>query len=309
MVSMRLPGNRFMRLPRNRFMRLPRNGFMRLLRNGFMRLPRNGFMRLPGLLLIGLGLLAATPARSQAVRLEYDIYAAGMDVAAVDASVAIGPLAYRLNLSWRTRGVANLLFGGHQTDWAEGVWRGTKAQPREFNSDGLWHGEPHRVQIGYDLGQPVVRSVIPSLDREREAVPPHLRANTIDILSAMAELIKVVAQSGQCEDTVRTFDGRRANAVTAHTAGREILPPSGRTSFAGPALRCDFEGRMLAGFRLDGNRQADGRPIHGTAWLAKVAPDQPDMPVRLRFETRWFGWATMYLNRVTVLREPVVASH
>jgi hypothetical protein len=266
-------------------------------------------MRLPGLLLIGLGLLAATPARSQGVRLEYDIYAAGLDVAAVDASVAIGPVAYRVNLSWRTRGVASFLFAGHQTDWAEGVWRGTRAQPREFNSDGLWHGESRRVQIGYDHGQPVVRSLIPSLDEEREAVPPDLRTSTIDTLSALAEVIRVVADSGQCEDTVRIFDGRRASAVTAHTAGREILPPSSRTSFAGPALRCDFEGRMLAGFRLDGNRQAAGRPMLGTAWLAKVAPNQPDMPVRMRFETRWFDWATMYLNRVATLPDPIVATH
>src|SRR6185312_1074283 len=295
--------------PGNGFMPLPGNAFMPLPGNAFMPLPGNGFMRLWGLLLIGLGLLAATPARSQAVRLEYDIYAAGMDVAAVEASVAIGPLAYRVDLSCRTQGVANLLFGGHQTDRAEGIWHGTKAQPREFSSDGLWHGEPHRVHIGYDHGQPIVRSLIPSLDEEREAVPPDLRANTIDTLSAMAELIRAVAQSGQCEDTVRTFDGRRANAVTAHTAGREILPPSGRTSFAGPALRCDFEGRMLAGFRLDANRQAAGRPVHGSAWLAKVAPDQPDMPVRLRFETRWFGWATMYLNRAATLSEPIVATH
>ena len=74
-----------------------------------------------------------------------------------------------------------------------------------------------------------------------------------------------------------------------------LLEATGRSSFAGPALRCDFTGRMLAGFLLGDDRERDRRPVRGSAWLAPVTSGGPRLPVRMTFETRWFGEATMYL--------------
>jgi hypothetical protein len=93
---------------------------------------------------------------------------------------------------------------------------------------------------------------------------------------------------------VHTYDGRRATEVEAHSVGEETLDSTKRSIFAGRALRCDFAGRMLAGFKFD-DRPSDLKPLHGSAWLAPVVPGAPPLPVRMRFETRWFGDATMYL--------------
>ena len=46
-----------------------------------------------------------------------------------------------------------------------------------------------------------------------------------------------------------------------------------------------------------------GRPViersSGSAWMAPVLPGAPSLPVRIAFQTRWFGWATMYLTGAT----------
>jgi hypothetical protein len=86
--------------------------------------------------------------------------------------------------------------------------------------------------------------------------------------------------------------------IEAHTAGEEQLAPSSRSVFQGNALRCDFSGRMLAGFKFDGDRVRDGKTMHGSAWLAAAVPGGPLLPVRMAFETRWFGDAVMYLTEI-----------
>jgi hypothetical protein len=38
--------------------------------------------------------------------------------------------------------------------------------------------------------------------------------------------------------------------------------------------------------------------MHGSAWLAPVVAGGPSLPVRMAFETRWFGDAIMYLTSI-----------
>jgi Protein of unknown function (DUF3108) len=173
-----------------------------------------------------------------------------------------------------------------------------QAEPSRFVGEGWWRGIDRRVDIEYKDGKPIIRRLIPANDSEREPVPDALQANTIDTLSALAEMIRVVDATGRCETAARTYDGRRAWEIEARTVGEESLEPADRSSFAGKALRCDFSGRMLAGFWLGDDRERDRQPLHGTAWLAPVASGGPRLPVRMSFETRWFGDATMYLTGV-----------
>ena len=150
--------------------------------------------------------------------------------------------------------------------------------------------------MDYQDGQPLIRTLVPPNEGEREPVPPAMERNTIDTLSAIALMIRHVQDSGRCEAHAVTFDGRRLIDVTAHTAGLQTLPRSDRSPFFGPTLRCDFEGRQLAGFRRGEDPAELGRPKHGSAWLAQVVPGAPPIPIRMNFETRWFGVATLYLT-------------
>ena len=60
-------------------------------------------------------------------------------------------------------------------------------------------------------------------------------------------------------------------------------------------MRCDFAGRELAGFLHDGSAW-QRQPHAGEAWLARVVPGEPPIPVRLDFGTRWLGDITLVLT-------------
>jgi hypothetical protein len=248
--------------------------------------------------LIGLLLPCAAAAQTVALHATYDTFAMGMRVAGVETGFLFGPRNYQMSLGFSTTGVVGLVFRGHQTDQVAGVWHGRQAVPAHFIGVGVWRGVDRTTEIDFQQGKPIVRQLVPPNNDEREPVPPQLQANTIDTLSALAELVRTVEETGRCETTVRTFDGRRAVELEAHTVGEQVLEPTDRSDFAGKALRCDFAGRMLAGFKFGDNRERDSKPMHGSAWLARVVTDGPALPVRMAFETRWFGDATMYLTSI-----------
>jgi hypothetical protein len=117
-----------------------------------------------------------------------------------------------------------------------------------------------------------------------------MRRGTLDALSALLRLSRVVAATGRCEAEASVYDGRRRVDYVMRTAGREFLPPRrDGSAWAGEALRCVFEGRQVAGFFRDQARQERGRPTQGEAWVAPLVPGGPHVPVRLEMETRWLG--------------------
>jgi hypothetical protein len=247
-----------------------------------------------------LGLLTLSAAHAQPASEQhagYDVYAVGVPVAVLNTGFALGPSDYRVDLAFRTTGLVGWLYRGHQQSGVEGLWEGDRPAPRRFAGEGVWGGRARQTLIDYAAGRPLVRSLVPPNDEDREPVPPALQANSVDTLSAIAMLIRRVARTGRCEAEATTFDGRRAVDVAARTVGEEVLPPSARSIFTGRALRCDFEGRLLAGFLRDGDQAELRRPQHGSAWLAQIEPGAPPIPVRVDFETRWFGPATMYLTQ------------
>jgi hypothetical protein len=268
--------------------------------------------RLLRLLLLVPVLLVPIPAPAQdapELHATYDIYAAGLHVAQVDVALGVGPSHYRLQLAYRTTGLVGFLHHGHQLNTVVGTWDAGKPQPRQFESIGVWGGDDKLTLIDYVHGEPLIRRLLPPRDQEREPVPLALQRNSVDSLSALALLIRRVDDTGRCDASVHTFDGHRASEITAHTVGEEILPPTDRSVFNGEALRCDFLGQMLAGFLYRDDTPSDRRPLHGSAWLATVVPGAPPVPVRLEFETRWFGYASMYLTMLSQAPPTKIAAH
>jgi hypothetical protein len=228
----------------------------------------------------------------------YATYAAGLHMADIETAVSTGPRTYQMSVTFRTTGLAGFFYSGSQTGIVRGSWQGSNAVPEQYIGEGTWRGAKRLADIEYEHGQPKVRQLVPPNETEREPVPENLRANTIDMMSAMMQLVHAAVTTGRCEGTVRTYEGRRLVEIEAHTAGTEVLPPSSRTSFAGKALRCDFSTRLLAGFSLNGDRAREGRPMHGSAWLAPVVAGGAPMVVRVSFETHWVGDAITELTGV-----------
>jgi Protein of unknown function (DUF3108) len=255
-------------------------------------------MRRIVVIVLGLALLTTTAAAAEVaqVQLAYDTYAGGIEVMQMRVFFGLGPWNYRVDLDYHTTGLVGLLYRGHQTNTVRGMWQDGQAVPLEFVGEGIWRGHQRRTLIGYDRGLPQVRELQPPQETEREPVPSELQHHTMDTLSAVAQLMRRVEHDHTCETEVHTYDGRRVLDIAARTGGPERLDPTGRSRFSGPTLRCDFEGREIAGFLLGQNDPEHRRPLHGSAWLAPVLQNAPPLPVRIAFQTRWFGLATMYLT-------------
>lgn len=254
-----------------------------------------------------LAVLCLTPAVARAqgapasapvahVSASYDAYAAGLQVAEMQARVALDPAAYRMRLSYHTTGLLGALAPGRQDGGVDGLWERDRASPQRFWGNGVWRGADRRTEMVFHGGQPEVVELVPPNDADLEPVPAEMQAGTIDSLTAMAQVLRQVAATGRCEGTARTFDGRRVVALTVRTVGQEDVEPSSRSPFAGRALRCDFEGRQLAGFYRGADRAELEKPKPGSAWFAPVVAGAPPLPIRITFPTRFVGEGTLYLT-------------
>ena len=258
---------------------------------------------------LAASVLLAMPAAAQDghsfTALAYATRVAGLSVMLTEADVEMDAAGYRVDIVTRTTGAYGVLFRGESRSLAQGLWAGSLVAPRRYAVDGAWRGERRHTLMEYEAGQPRVLGLEPPNEREREPVDSALQRETVDTISAAALLSRRVTTTGRCDGVTRTFDARRLSEVTARTAGWEVLdaPVPG---LDGPALRCDFEGRLLAGFMLEGDRAEAGRPHKASAWLARLAPGGPMLPVRLRFENRWLGSATMLLTTASPGGAPIV---
>ena len=246
--------------------------------------------------LLMAGLLGrAALAQPAPTRLNYEAYVGGLNAVTLQASLALTPRDYRIEIAYRLKGVVGAMVSGDGTSVVEGRFQKDAPVPRTLASTGRYRGVERVTRIEWRDGTPQITAMVPAVEDEREPVPVQDQANTIDSLSAMASLLHQVAATGRCDGALTTFDGRRLSALQARTVGEEALAETGRSSFKGTALRCDFEGRQLAGFMRDGDQAALRRPLRGSAWFARIAPGEPLVPVRISFGVRTFGEATMYL--------------
>ena len=242
--------------------------------------------------------LASLPAAAQPapVHLTYAAYFTGIEVAELQGDITVAPQTYRMQLSFHLVGVAATLFHAQGSSTVDGRFQGDVARPRELFSSGRSGGKQRVVQIDYQGDKPVVSQMQPPLEPEREPVPPAEQLNTIDSLSAMAVLFHRVWTTGGCESDVRTFDGRMVSDIAVKTVGEEALEQTSRSVFNGTALRCNIEGRQLAGFWRDADEAELHKPHRASVWFARTAPGGPLVPVRIAIETRGFGSATLYLT-------------
>lgn len=243
-------------------------------------------------LLFPLAAQAAEP-----IHARYAIYAGGLNVAVLHADFLVGPSAYEIRLANRTAGIVSMVVTANIVSAAAGRFDKGTAVPERFTSAGRMRGEPRKTELDYVHGVPQVRTLVPPLAEEgREPVPPGDQAGTVDTLSAMAQLVHSVNETGRCDGHVTAFDGRRLLSITSRTGGTQDLPQTSLTSFAGPTLRCDLVSQQLGGFKHDADETRLRRPQTGNAWFGRLSQGGPLVLVRATFPTTFFGSATLYLQ-------------
>ncbi len=227
---------------------------------------------------------------------DYVGVARGLTVMTLHTEFTLRPDGYTARVGFRTAGMFGFLLHADNVTTVTGRFVGDTVHPISVDSIGSMRGQHRQTRLSYPKGDPVVDSLTPAVDEERAAVPANLTPGTVDNLSAIALLIRVVGGHGRCDGSVASFDGRRAANLSAHTVGRETLATNRRTSFAGAALRCDYVSRQTAGFVKSQAEDDLRKPRLGSIWLAQLAAGAPPVPVRMDFENRLAGQVTLYLT-------------
>ena len=230
---------------------------------------------------------------------DYTGYSHGFTVLKLSGDIMLMPGAYTAHVAFHTAGMIGMIVHSDNDSKAIGNFRGMQSMPTLFEGSGHLRGTDRLTRLVYSGGNPRIDALTPPVEQERTSVPPADTLHTVDTLSAVASLIRQVGQSGRCDGSLTTFDGRRLAVQTVHTTGPDVLPKTGRSIFAGQATRCDFDGRQLAGFIRTENEDDLRKPRHGTAWLAEMLPGAPPVPVRVTFENKILGQVTLYLTAVT----------
>lgn len=243
-------------------------------------------------------MLASTAVAADAAQLNYSIYVLGLPVADAVLRVDMAATTYQVTLRFHTTGIADVFAGDRLEEHSAGLFDDGQPEPRDYVSNGRLHGRDRLVTMTWHDGVPTIGAITPPNAAEREDVPAALLGHTMDPLDAIVFLLHQVDRNGRCEGSARAYDGRRLQALDAHTDGEEDIGPSGRSSFAGHTLRCQFTDRTLAGFRTGAGRDEDTRVHRGTIWLARILPGAQQLPVRASVETRWLGDAMIYLTSV-----------
>ncbi len=260
--------------------------------------------RLAGPILSTLVLAAAAPAAtaqggepaSRTIRLSYAVYGHGFHALDVVVDLRLTRQGYSVRLNNRTVGFLGLMLHTDVTSTATGRFLPRGVQPVRFASTGYSRGAQRDTVLDYVDGNPVVRTLTP-VETRRDPVDPAQARGSIDTLSAMADMMHQVQQTGRCDGQALVFDGLRLSRVSSATRGQQAVTPDSRSPYAGGALRCDFVSLEIGGFLHNDEEAAMRKPQHGSAWVSPVVRDAPALPVRIMFENPKLGMATMFLTR------------
>ena len=232
------------------------------------------------------------------LHLRYAIFIHGLHAMQLNATLHLEGGRYTVEVDDHTVGWIGALIDTHTASRAVGTIDGQGAHPTHYESAGHSRGADRRTVIDYPGGNPVV-TVLSPVEPRRDRVAPQATVGAIDALSALAAMVERVGQTGRCDGAVHIFDGARLTDFAARSGGTAALPQTDRSPYGGTALRCDFTTLEVGGFLHDDNFDKAHRPQAGTAWLARVSPDAPVLPVRATFSTVDHGPVAAYLVSVS----------
>ncbi|WP_029009341.1 DUF3108 domain-containing protein [Azospirillum halopraeferens] len=240
---------------------------------------------------------AAVPATPAPVELRYAVHVGGFHLLDVTVEARLLNGRYELTGQAASRGFLDWFSPLRSQFSAAGVLEPGGARPERYRADRTWRGRDRSVTLAYD-GSAVTEAVEPPSARdERDPVPDPLKPGTLDPLSAGLSAMLAVFRDGRCGGTSPVFDGMARYDLIAGDAGAATLPAARYGLYAGPAIRCTVEPRMLAGFwRGDGDRPRpqEGERRTASLWLARIGPGGLPLPVRAEVDG-WFGAAVVHL--------------
>ncbi len=238
--------------------------------------------------------------------MEYDVYAGGFHVVSSDLLVDLQKkIQYKLRLGAYTHGILAKLAPWKGVFETNGWYNESAAQPQPHIhfSNTTWRDEKEVVEFEYNKNGSFKEYRVFN-DKKNGVQPPlpELSNGTTDVLSATLEVMNHITKTGKCEGTDKIFDGARSYNIIFRHKSDEVLKPSKLNVYSGPAVACTVEVKPLAGKWHEKPRgwmsiqeQGRERGTMPTVWFAKMAPNEPAVPVKIQVKTQ-YGALMMHLT-------------
>ena len=224
----------------------------------------------------------------------YQVTQTGIPVVEITAQFETRPDGYWMRSVSRAVGIGRFFAPHEIRSEVEGAWRAEGVAPQRYQAEGNWRGDTRRTVMLYREGMPQPLELEPPEGATNEPVPLPARRGAIDMLSAFALMSRTVTQTGRCDLGGPIFDGRRLD-WQSRTLGTAQVTHAGQEF---ESLQCGLESRLIAGVRHGDDRARATQPRAAMAWLAKVDPRLPPIPIRVEFPSTIFGTMRMELQRI-----------
>jgi Protein of unknown function (DUF3108) len=232
--------------------------------------------------------LAILPAQAAApLKLDYKIYAGGLEAISATISYDMQPQRYQLDIDAKTAGSIGQIFPWVTHLRSNGRVAGGQIQPEQHVVESTWKEQKRSTTLRYDgAGGFLAKQVVPPPSEDNvDEVAPALTAHTVDLLSAVAGALRRIEDTGTCTGTQSVYDGRRRFEVKFADGGSAVLEPSSYTAYAGPTRKCEIRVEPGPGFwRKNQKRwftQKDGSLPPITVWAAPIGSERHQVPVKI----------------------------
>ena len=242
----------------------------------------------------------------------YDVYVGGLHLLSADILFQEENKTYHAQVSGRTVGFWAKALPWHTVLDSQGTIQGDHFVPTEYYTEDVWSNKPRVTKLHFKPdGDIAAEFVPPHPDDRQNGVPDDQRRGALDPTTALLQLLAHVAVHGSCNTTVPVFEGKRRFDITGHDMGTDEIDAEDYGIFRGYARACDAEFNLIAGAFKDRERSrfwqkndkgdAGRAPFH--VWLARVAPNLPELPVRLESESV-LGLIVMHLTGWHYVEKP-----
>lgn len=253
--------------------------------------------------LVVIACLAAGPAVSASVKIDYRISLAGLTLGNADLAGTFDGDRYDLAMKAQLTGIAGLFTSsGRGGATATGTFGPNRVVSTGFAATGKTSAAERTVQVEMRAGNAGQVEIVPPFEPRPDRVPL-ADADKRAVIDPLSGVLGVVAARGKpddpanCNRTLPVFDGsQRFDVVLSYGETRNIQKPG----YAGPVLVCNARYVPIAGHRparwavkyMQDNKEM-------SVWLAPVTGTRALVPIRIAIMT-YLGLSVVEAERVRV---------
>lgn len=231
-------------------------------------------------------------------RFSYSGYIGGLKIGTSSVDVASDNSKYAVELKMKTGGVIGWFVEWLHRSSAFGLVQDQgnfPLSPNAYRNQSVWEEKERLLQVIFSSGTAniLLANPHPIDDERREPIPEKKRQNTVDPLTALIGVGRMIEEKGTCKSTFDIFDGRRLFQLRIEDKGLVKTSQSRFAPFGGDARRCDFTFEQMAGFK----RLKEQKPNKGSFYFRHVSEHAVMMPIKVKAESN-YGDLIIHLRNV-----------